>query len=87
MERAPSGEVRTRLAEPGVRWPSYGAGGRLVVFTTLAHQVEYWLAENPFGPGSPLHDPAPRPPVAGGAAIGAAALSGPRLSPVHLQHR
>ncbi len=92
-ERSPAGEVRTIAAgESGARWPSYAAGGRLVVFTTVAHQVEYWLAEHPFGPGSPLRAAQaaawpPDGPRRAGAPIAAAALPGPHISPVRLDHR
>ena len=67
-----------------------------MVFTTVARQVEYWLAENPFGPGSPLREPVVEP---GGVVLGAAmpvlpvVLSGPgpnihpNIGPVHLHHR
>ena len=43
--------------EPWARWPSYSSDGRLIVYTQLEHKVEYWVAENLTGPGSPLQHP------------------------------
>ena len=43
--------------EPWTRWPSYSSDGRLIVYTKLEHKVEYWVAENLTGPGSPLQHP------------------------------
>lgn len=89
VERAPGGKVRVLAPDAGARWPSYAPGGREVVFTTVARQVEYWLAENPFGPGSPLREPVVEP---GGVVLGAAMpvlplLPGPNIGPVHLHQR
>jgi TolB protein len=56
-ERGPKGKVSVLAAAgDGARWPSYSADGKWVLFTTINHQVEYWLAENPFGAGSPVTD-------------------------------
>ena len=41
-------------AGPWARWPSYSSNGRLIVYTQIEHKVEYWVAENLKGPGSPL---------------------------------
>jgi TolB protein len=41
-------------AGPWARWPSYSSNGRLIVYTQIEHKVEYWVAENLTGPGSPL---------------------------------
>ena len=41
-------------AGPWARWPSYSSNGRLIVYTQIEHRVEYWVAENLTGPGSPL---------------------------------
>ena len=47
-ERAPGGTIEV-LAEAGtgVRWPSFGGGRDLILFTTVDRRVEYWVAENP----------------------------------------
>jgi TolB protein len=42
------------VAGPWARWPSYSSNGRLIVYTQIQHRVEYWVAENLTGPGSPL---------------------------------
>lgn len=39
------------------RWPSYSSNGRQIVYTQIEHRVEYWVAENVTGPGSPLQRP------------------------------
>ena len=44
-------------AGPWARWPSYSSNGRLIVYTQIEHRVEYWVAENLTGPGSPLQPP------------------------------
>lgn len=55
-ERSSDGATRTwKEAGPGARWPSFSIDDRWVLFTTVTRQVEYWLAENPFGAGSPMH--------------------------------
>jgi TolB protein len=57
-ERSTSGKVRIlEQAGAGARWPSYSSDGSLVLYTVVDHQVEYWLAENIFGAGSPLLKP------------------------------
>jgi TolB protein len=50
------GQQAREVAAAGtrVRWPSYSRDGRFVVFTQVEHTVEYWIAQNPFGRGSPL---------------------------------
>jgi TolB protein len=54
-ERDPGGAVRrVDAAGPRARWPSPSADGRSLLYTTVEHRVEFWLAENVFGPGSPL---------------------------------
>lgn len=54
-ERAPKGDVRIlSKAGSGARWPSYSSDRAWILFTAIEHQVEYWIAENPFGEGSPL---------------------------------
>jgi hypothetical protein len=54
-ERAADGKVRVlEQAGTGARWPSYSRDERLVLFTTITHRVEYWVAENIDGAGSPL---------------------------------
>ena len=96
-ERSPAGKISTvGGAGPGARWPSYSSDGRLLLFTTIEHRIEYWLAENLFSPGSSLeqlafdHAPAAVP---GGEAERAAApdfIEHPatvRISPVDLHHR
>ncbi len=91
-ERAKTGEVRL-FAGPAddARWPSYTTDGESIVFTQMEHTVEYWLAENPLGPGSPLRDasaallpPPGRPRL---AASSAEAATGPERSPVDHYHR
>lgn len=51
---APGAEAEAEIAgtEAG-RWPSLSADGKRLLFTTVDHQVEYWLIENPTGVGSP----------------------------------
>jgi len=44
-------------AGPWARWPSYSSNGRLIVYTQMEHHVEYWVAQNLTGPGSPLQRP------------------------------
>jgi TolB protein len=54
-ERAADGKVRVlEQAGTGARWPSYSRDERLVLFTAVTHRVEYWIAENLDGAGSPL---------------------------------
>lgn len=54
-ERAADGKVRVlEQASTGARWPSYSRDERQVIFTTVTHRVEYWVAENIEGAGSPL---------------------------------
>ena len=94
VERAAGGEARVWPGTEGGRWPSLSADGRQVVFTTIAKRVEYWLAENPTGKGSPLAAP-PRPARARRGAQVAAMThrpeveirTGARRSPVDLHHR
>jgi TolB protein len=45
-------------AEAGARWPSYSADGRGVLYTVVQSRTEFWVAENPAGPGSPVLRPA-----------------------------
>ncbi|MEM9553563.1 MAG: peptidase S9 [Acidobacteriota bacterium] len=55
VERSTDGAVRSLgEATVGGRWPSYTADGAHILFTSVEHSVEYWLAENVTGPGSPL---------------------------------
>ena len=44
------------LKEAGsfARWPSASADGKKILYTTIDHSVEYWIAEGLNGPGSPL---------------------------------
>lgn len=90
-ERSPDGRVRVLDGvEPGARWPSYTADGRSIAYTTVEHHVEYWLAENLFGAGSPLNDQlasAIRPPAAEAGRRASLRAEGPRRSPVDLLHR
>lgn len=54
-ERGADGKVRVlEQAGTGARWPSYSRDERLVLFTAVTHRVEYWVAENLEGAGSPL---------------------------------
>lgn len=54
-ERSADGTVRVlEAAGEGARWPSYSADGRFILYTTVRHSIEFWLAENLFGAGSPL---------------------------------
>jgi len=46
-----------RGADSWARWPSYSSDGRLIIYTQIEHRVEYWIAENLRGPGSPLLRP------------------------------
>lgn len=55
VEGAADGMVRPLAAGDGhMRWASYSADGRYVLFTALRRQVEYWVAEHVLGRGSPL---------------------------------
>jgi TolB protein len=57
VEHSPGGKFRTLAdAGGGARWPSYSADGSRILFTALDRRVEYWIAENLFGKGSPLLD-------------------------------
>jgi TolB protein len=44
------------LKEAGsfARWPSASADGKKILYTTIDHNVEYWIAEGLNGAGSPL---------------------------------
>jgi TolB protein len=56
-ERSDDGTVHVlSQAGTGVRWASYSKDGTLILFTQMTHKVEYWLAENVAGSGSPLRD-------------------------------
>lgn len=41
-------------AGDGARWPSYAGGDDYVLWTAMQRRVEYWIARNPHGIGSPL---------------------------------
>lgn len=95
VERGPAGKVRVWAGTEGGRWPSVSSDGRHVLFTTIEKRVEYWLADNPTGRGSPVT--APRLP-ARGAAVPAGQVAafnptetelrtGAHTSPVDLHHR
>lgn len=80
-----------REAGPGARWPSFDAGGRRILYTRIAHSVEYWLADNLNSESSPLHDKGTllseaascdRMPPGGGPN-----RSAQRASPVQMHHR
>jgi TolB protein len=40
-------------APPGARWPEPSSGGNAVLFTRIAHHVEFWVIDNPAGAGAP----------------------------------
>jgi TolB protein len=91
-ERTPDGAERTlKAAGPWARWPSYSHDGARIVYTTIEHRVEYWLADNLRAPDSPLN----RPPAAVSKVTSsapderasAANRSASRSSPVQLHHR
>ncbi|MFP5286133.1 MAG: TolB family protein, partial [Thermoanaerobaculia bacterium] len=92
-ERSPAGKVRVLpTAGGGSRWPSYSADGRSILYTSMERQVEYWLAENLFGPDSPLLEPSkPVQTAAASPAGGHPKLmerpTGPHLSPIDPHHR
>jgi TolB protein len=52
-EKSPAGKVQS-LKEAGARWPSYSTDNHWLLFTTVEHRIEYWLAENLYDEGSPL---------------------------------
>lgn len=54
-EKTDDGVVRdVRGASNGARWPSTSRDGSRLVYTVVQQRVEYWLAENVHGVGSPL---------------------------------
>lgn len=66
-EQVEGGKVRIiEEAGPGARWPSYSADGRWVLYTVVDHRVEYWIAENPLGVGSPALNISPASKLAQG---------------------
>jgi TolB protein len=96
VERAPDGAPSVRAdAGPWSRWPSYSADGRHLLYTSVGRRVEYWLAENLYGRGSPLlHAAGEEAPLAcealpATAALGTAGMRSPAVlsSPKSLHHR
>jgi TolB protein len=54
-ERSPDGKVKIlEKAGEGARWPSYSPDESQVLYTVIDRRVEYWLAENVLGKGSPI---------------------------------
>jgi hypothetical protein len=91
-ERTPDGAERTlKAAGPWARWPSYSHDGARIVYTTIEHRVEYWLADNLRAPDSPLNRPPAAvskvPSSAPDERASAANRSASRSSPVQLHHR
>lgn len=88
--RQPGGKVTlVHQSAPWARWPSIAPDGRRILFTSIDHRVEYWLAENLLAPESPLQ-------VQGSAQVNTAAEAPPvgepnrsarRASPVQMHHR
>ena len=57
-EKAPEGETRVlEGAGAGARWPSYSSDGSLLLFTTVSHHIEYWLAERSVPSSAPVPQP------------------------------
>lgn len=91
------------LKEAGsfARWPSLSPDGQIILYTTLNHSVEYWIAEGLNSPQSPLKNPAnqiqvtscsPKKEETSSQQQNAASArspnrSGRRASPVQLHHR
>ncbi len=100
--RDPKGETHL-LKEAGsfARWPSLSPDGQKILYTTLNHSVEYWIAEGLNSPQSPLKNPAnqiqvtscsPKKEETSSQQQNAASArspnrSGRRASPVQLHHR
>lgn len=85
-----NGSVRVlEAAGTGARWPSFATDGRRILFTRVEHEVEFWLAENPLGRGSPALRPAAPASTPEPARSGArqANWNGPDRSPVDLHRR
>ncbi len=98
VERQPSGAIQyLSAAGDDALWPSVSRDGERVVYTVIEHSVEYWLAENVFGRGSPLRRPAVESPRLAGLALPAGPAvtvaasggisDGPTTSPVDLGRR
>lgn len=90
VERRPGGDARTIVtAGSTVRWPSYSRDARFMVYTKVVRTVEYWIAQNPFGRGSPLGLPQSRTAVAARPDVSSACAAGEHetMSPVALHRR
>ena len=87
LAEAAGGELKTLQAPPGARWPSYTADGRGILYTVLTENVEYWLAENPFGTGSPLRAQPAADAISPPAPVSRPLAAGTGRSPVDLFHR
>jgi TolB protein len=54
MERPRSGAPHAVAgAAPGARWPEPSANGNTMLYTRMAHHVEFWVIDNPVGAGTP----------------------------------
>jgi TolB protein len=90
--RRPGGEITLiRQSENWARWPSYSPDGKKILFTSVDHRVEYWLAENLHAADSPLQT---RPNAgavqtsdASAPKAGGPNRSAQRASPVQMHHR
>jgi hypothetical protein len=91
--RAGGDPTISSAAGPWARWPSYSSNGRLIVYTQIEHKVEYWVAENLMGPGSPLQRPKTSNASSGNSQLGEQALENTTSaasggsSPVDVFHR
>jgi len=89
--RQPGGEISLIHQKAGwARWPSFAPDGKRVLFTSIDHSVEYWLAENLLAPDSPLQNWERG--TGGQTAAAASEAGGPnrsakRASPVQMHHR
>lgn len=53
IERSGASERRIDGVGEGARWPSYSNDDKWIVWTAMRREVEYWIARNPRGAGSP----------------------------------
>ena len=88
-EKAAGGKaVILKSAGAWSRWPSYSPDGNSILYTSIEHRVEYWLAEGLTAPDSPLR----RRPVVSASNVAPDPDAAPhhtasRSSPVELHHR
>jgi TolB protein len=91
--KSPAGEVSLiRQRVNWARWPSFAPDGKQILFTSVDHSVEYWMAENLLAQDSPLHlqswgSPNTALESATVSQYGGPNRSAKRASPVQMHHR